>query len=1019
MHAFTGKRLTAVFLILLMFLSPISPVTKTASASGEEEIYATVKKGVVSNTKTADKGINVRNDATTNGTQILTFLPNGTKIFILGEKTYPGQSTYYKIQFDKDGKTIVGYGYKDFIKLEGDYLPDEKYATPKKGYTDYAPVTNVRKGPGTNYAMVTDKSGANVQLISCTLVTVYERQNRYYKCSFTYKGEQVNGWLYADYVRIYEDPTGDDAFVADLRAQGFPESYIPMLRILHAQHPTWVFKADKTGLDWNSAVDQESAYQRALVNYVSPTSWKRIDDLGYIWNNNGKDGGFRKLDGFHWEAANRTSTAYFMDPRNFLSESELFQFECQSFDEKLHTLERVQELLEGTFMSGYVYKVPNDSSSGYEYGWEKQEVKRDANGKITEIVTTGNSGKPLTYAEVFLESAKISGVSPDMLVARVIQEMGSRGTSVIISGKSKNYPGLYNYYDFGTYATATMDAISMGLTYAGKTDATTCRPWNTHWKSLYGGAIMIGRDYISKGQDTLYYQKFNVASNHAFALYTHQYMTNIQAPSNEARTMWAACKDKESAIIFKIPVYENMPAENAPYPQGTSTANPNPYLKNLTVANMSLTPAFDYKTLEYDLIVDEDVETITVTAEALATSTKITGVGKISVKPGDNDVKIVSTAAYGNSQTYTIHVYREVPESVEVTEHIKTTCLIEGGAVYGLEPGTNVEDFNSVFSLVEGGAIKVRDSNGATVTSGKLCTGHTIVTPQERFKVVIYGDVNKDGEINAYDLLYIKRQILGQTKLDDIAAKASDVKKDNVIDAYDLLYVKRHILGSSKIDQPSVAEKVYGPEETPTPTPSPEPSPSPDPSPSPEPTPSPEPSPSVTPEATPAATPEVTPEGTPAVTPEGTPAVTPEGTPAANQNGNGSSEGNQNGNTGSEGNQNGNGGSEGNQNGNAGSEGAQDGNGSSEGNQNGTPEGGNSSAPDNSVGQNDSGNNSGDANTSGDGTRSANPSGNEIAGDGSKGSETPQDSSGENNTIASGEPPSGENSSGTDGDNNG
>ncbi|MBO6064853.1 MAG: hypothetical protein J6P36_00410, partial [Lachnospiraceae bacterium] len=231
MHAFTGKRLIAVFLILLMFFSPFGSI-KRASAAGEEDLYDRIKTGVVSNNKTSDNGINVRNDATTNGTQILTFLPNGTKIFILGEKTYPGQSTYYKIQFEKNGQTIVGYGYKDFIKLEGDYLPDETYDTPKKGYTDYAPVTNVRSGPGTNHAMLKDKNGANVQLISCVLVTVYERRNRYYRCTFTYNGEELSGWLYADYVRIYEEPKDDDAFVADLRAQGFPESYIPMLRIL-------------------------------------------------------------------------------------------------------------------------------------------------------------------------------------------------------------------------------------------------------------------------------------------------------------------------------------------------------------------------------------------------------------------------------------------------------------------------------------------------------------------------------------------------------------------------------------------------------------------------------------------------------------------------------------------------------------------------------------------------------------------------------------------------------------------
>ncbi|MBO4399611.1 MAG: SH3 domain-containing protein [Lachnospiraceae bacterium] len=869
----TFRRFTAVLMILvLLALVPGNGLVHRASAEDFiEETYPTSKTGTIKVTLANTTSLNVRKDAKT-ASDLVATLPNGTKVQVLGTKKYTSGKLWYKISFTYDGKNMEGYGFAEYIVLTTPKPADEVFATPKKGYTDYSPVTNVRSGAGSNYALVKGKNGESLGLITCTYVTVYERKNNYYRCAFTVDGEQKTGWLYADFVRLYDDPKDDAAFVADLRAQGFPETYIEPLRILHSQHPTWVFKADKTGLDWKTAVDNESAFQRSLVYYSSPTSWKRVDDLAYIWNNNGTDGGFKKLDGPYWVAANRTITAYFMDPRNFLAESELFQFECQSFDENVHTLDRVQGLLEGTFMSG---NIPG------EYKWKSQKVNRDAKGKITSIDTEEvlSGGTPLTYAEVFLESARISGVSPDMLVARVIQEMGTAGNSLIISGNHKTYPGLYNYYDFDTYADGVTDAITKGLFFASRsadvaktaanylsTAKETCRPWNRRWKALYGGAILIGRDYISKGQDTLYYQKFNVSSEHYYSLYSHQYMTNIQAPANESRTMWAACKDKETAMLFKIPVYNNMPAERAAYPASASTANPNPYLKSLAVENFEMTPEFDYKTFEYDLIVDEDTDRITIQAAALATTTKITGAGTITIKPGENTIKIKSTAAYGNYQEYVINVYREVPEDVELTEHIKTSCIFDGDYLYGIDPGTTLETLSKVFSIVEGGTIKLRDPQGGTVTSGPIGTGFSIVTPQEKFTPVILGDVNKDGEISIYDLLFIKRQMLGLVKLDEPAMLAADVKKDGTIDIYDMLFVKRHMLSLALIEQPRGEEKVYGPTTSPTPTPTTKPTDTPTPTPTTEPT------------GTPTPTPD--PSGTPTPTPD--PTTTPTTVPDAN-----------------------------------------------------------------------------------------------------------------------------------------
>ena len=86
--------------------------------------------------------------------------------------------------------------------------------------------------------------------------------------------------------------------------------------------------------------------------------------------------------------------------------------------------------------------------------------------------------------------------------------------------------------------------------------------WYGVENALRGGADFISANYIKKGQDTLYLQKFNVNPNGTYAPYTHQYMQNIMAPASEASSMkrlYESANAVDSTFVFKIPVYENMP----------------------------------------------------------------------------------------------------------------------------------------------------------------------------------------------------------------------------------------------------------------------------------------------------------------------------------------------------------------------------------------------------------------------------------------------------------------------------
>lgn len=96
-------------------------------------------------------------------------------------------------------------------------------------------------------------------------------------------------------------------------------------------------------------------------------------------------------------------------------------------------------------------------------------------------------------------------------------------------------------------------------------------------KALTGGAQYISQNYILKGQDTLYLQKFDVDASYN-GLYSHQYQQNITAPMTEGgkiRTAYSQTNALENPFVFKIPVYNNMPATACPSPDdqdNTATA---------------------------------------------------------------------------------------------------------------------------------------------------------------------------------------------------------------------------------------------------------------------------------------------------------------------------------------------------------------------------------------------------------------------------------------------------------------
>jgi len=362
-------------------------------------------------------------------------------------------------------------------------------------------------------------SGAIVTILDQTTVgsTVW------YKINCNVSAGNVTGWSSGDYIKV-RDVVIDGTYEEYLASQGFPESYWDGLSTLHAIYPNWQFVAVETGLNWNDVVAAETRAGVKLAHRSSPSYYINWNDP-YI--NTGRDG-------YYWVQASDNIIKYYLDPRNFLSDPYIFQFESQSYDADNHTIEGVENIIGHTFM-----KAAN---------------------------TFEADGQTYTHAQAIMEAAKISGASPLHLASRLRQEQGTTGSSLsfgTVSDPAGVYQlnGYYNYFNYGAYPDDGRSSLVNGAIYAMNVSETYYGPWTNPLRAIKGGSVLLGKNYINIGQDTVYFQCFNVV--YKPSLYGHQYMTNVQVGETESQTLRNAYTDEErqnSSIVFKIPVYNNMPA---------------------------------------------------------------------------------------------------------------------------------------------------------------------------------------------------------------------------------------------------------------------------------------------------------------------------------------------------------------------------------------------------------------------------------------------------------------------------
>ncbi len=490
----------------------------------------------------------------------------------------------------------------------------------------------------------------------------------------------ITGWVSSLYIRKIPEYNYSQSFEEQISA--FPESYRPYLRELHAQYPNWKFIADNVNSDFDQAVNlQTTDFNGPNVTQVKkqvqigyqPVSWRSMGKGSYDWDSET----WIRQNG-PWTGASKEIIRYYMDPRNFLNSGEVYMFLMQSYGNATYTAAELKSIVSGSFL---------DTDE---------------------------------YIRIILNAGSQSGVSPYVIASKIRQEQGSDGNSSLISGNYTGYEGYYNFFNWGASGKTDTDVIKNGLHTA------QINGWNTKEKSIIGGAKKLAQDYISIGQDTYYYQDYNVHSNA-----THQYAQAVHDARSKGVSLQKHYGDKKDiTLVFKIPIFKNMPSSACPMPVQNDSHN-NYFFNKISVAG--LTPTFYRYTYNYDLYATGDV----VVDIELPKTASLDCATEFPLTQGNNKVVLRVKAQTGYTNDYTINVNATQNCTLYIN---KGSSNVSGGYKKG--------DINNdgKISILDMATVRLHLLNKYNLTGAAFDAA----------------DINGDGKISVLDMATVRLHLLGK-----------------------------------------------------------------------------------------------------------------------------------------------------------------------------------------------------------------------------------------------------------------
>lgn len=515
------------------------------------------------------------------------------------------------------------------------------------------------------------------------------------------------------------------------------------IKQLQSKYPNWNFKILYTGLDWNEVISNEyTGHGSSPKNLVYKTSNYQGQWICAICGEKGYDNG-------NWKCASEQAIKYMMDPRNSINASDIFQFE-----ELTNTgcdVNVLKSMTKGTFLEGHEQGIINASNN--------------------------------------------NNVNAYYIVARLIQEQGKEGT-VLAKGTGYNgqYVGYYNAFNIAASGNSTAEILTNALAYAQK------KGWTSLDASINGGISFLAKQYIQKGQNTLYLQKFDVEATNG--LYSNQYMQNILAAQNEGTTLrntYININSMSSSHTFIIPVYENMPNEicSRPDTNGTSVTD-----KDVVKVNVDSTLRIRNNPNGNE-IVGWLYKNEIVTRLEKATS-KVGGTYWDKIQKSNGTIGYVARETYENEGTYKLYL-------VPINENNNNNNNNNDNKNTGTDTSkVKIDKTNNIITVVPSaiandileafsGSIKITKADGSFLNGGNdlMATGFIV---DDKYTVVKKGDCNGDGVTNSLDAAVILRYTVGQYGLKDSYFKAGSISNNGNVTSLDAAKILRYAVGQYNLD---------------------------------------------------------------------------------------------------------------------------------------------------------------------------------------------------------------------------
>ena len=521
---------------------------------------------------------------------------------------------------------------------------------------------------------------------------------------------------------------------------------------LKSQYPNWNFKILYTGLDWNEVISNEyTGHGSSPRNLVYKTTNYQGQWICAICGETGYDNG-------NWKCASEQAIKYMMDPRNSINKSDIFQFE--ELTNSGCNVNTLKSMTKGTFLEGHEQGIINASNN--------------------------------------------NNVNAYYIVARLIQEQGKSGT-VLAKGTGYNgqYVGYYNAFNIAASGNSTAEILTNALAYAKK------KGWTSLEASINGGISFLAKQYIQKGQNTLYLQKFDVEATNG--LYSNQYMQNILAAQNEGTTLrntYININSMSSTHTFIIPVYENMPSDvcSRPDTNGTSTiekdivkVNVDSTLRIRNNPNGNTTVGWLYKN-----------EIVTRLEKA---DSKVGGTYWDKVQKSNGTVGYVARETYENEGTYKLYLVpingnnnnnndnnndnnnNNNSDNNNTGNNTSKVKIDKDNKIITVTPDAIAKDILDAFD----GPTKITraDGNYLSGENESMGTGYIV---EDKYSVVKKGDCNGDGVTNSLDAAVILRYTVGQYNLDKSYFKAAAISNTDNVTSLDAAKILRYAVGQYNLD---------------------------------------------------------------------------------------------------------------------------------------------------------------------------------------------------------------------------